>query len=1146
MSRKNKYILVVLFSVLLPAVALAGNHWVSISSQSPSSATITSSALNSSSIEIAIDIPGFYFSELQSEGKSYQYPQLPQGHPMLQQGCPDLQKLSFTLQLPASGTNTFSIVSSEFIEYTNIDIAPSAGDLARTGTSGQQLKGLTYSSNAFYPGELCTPGQPYTVRNTRAQAIQVFPFQYNPVTRVLRVYYQLTLSADINDDKPGFGDSESTHDIKNIEGLGINSINQPVSKLKSGQLPSDRGCMLIICPENFRTAIEPLAQWRKQTGIATEIVGSEQFADAEAIYTFVKSYYKSHTNLAYLLLVGDATQVPSYMLPYGASDNYYSYLAGNDHYPDILVGRFSAETLQDVEVQVSRTLQYEKEPGTDSRWLVSATGIASTLSPGDDGEADYQHVGNLLKTLKSSTYNQYAEFFDGSQGDADADGNPATTEIMNKINLGTGVIFYTGHGSPNSWATGSVTKSVVENLSNNGRYPLIWSAACENGNFTDKYCLAEAWLRASAKNGQPVGAVAAVMASGSQTSYPPMQAQDVVAELLANPSEEVSTMGAISVKGMMSMNDIYGAAGFATTDTWILFGDPSLRVRTSIPSQFNIQHSETIGLGRVSFSFNSSSSGGFACLSQQGSILGTTSVKQGENVIYLDLPVSGKEVTLTITALNYLPYIANIAVTNTPATVLASTPENHSRLQPINSSFAWENGEGANPEFYLFYLGTDNPPSNIMNGQKLTAAQVKTQLNFNYDTKYYWKVVSVNANERAESRVMDFTTVYAPDEDFEAVIKSKLTWDGSGMQSWQNDASQHFDGSRSLRSGQVGDNEYSSLVYQCQVSACDFVSFWSKTSSEPNDKLQFLVDGMAAGEWGGISGWEYHSFKIEAGVHKLEWRYTKNASAQAGDDAAWLDNIHLPVHGQASVSVAANSTICENSDFQSLATASNYFGISWKTDGDGSFNDANLENIIYTPGAVDVQNKQASLRMLLKNFEGCPELEKTVSVSINPLPVINLPSDTIAGNGSIELNAGNSENMTYTWLPTNSNSPYIVVDSVAATGGTKTVTVIATSSEGCTSSKDIKIHFNNPSVEDTYSIYPNPSNGNFTIAPAKGSAVIEQMQLVDRQGKVVWHSSQNLNIVGSEQISIPGLSGGAYMLVSQNGNGRTVNKILIR
>ncbi|HNW55325.1 MAG TPA: C25 family cysteine peptidase, partial [Bacteroidales bacterium] len=341
--------------------------------------------------------------------------------------------------------------------------------------------------------------------------------------------------------------------------------------------------------------------------------------------------------------MGDAGQVPSYMLPYGASDNYYAYLAGNDHYPDILVGRFSAETPKEFQVQVNRTLQYEKEPGTDTRYLVSATGIASTLASGDDGEADFQHVGNLLKTLKSTSYNQYAEFFDGSQGDADADGNPATTDIMNKINLGTGVIFYTGHGSPNSWATGSVTKSVVENLSNTGRYPLIWSAACENGNFTDKYCFAEAWLRASAGNGQPIGAVAALMASGSQTSYPPMQAQDVVAELLANPSEEVSTMGAISVKGMMSMNDVYGAAGYATTDTWILFGDPSLRVRTSTPKQFSIQHSETIGSGRISFTFNSNNSGGFACLSQQGAILGTTIVREGENIIYLDLPVSGNE-----------------------------------------------------------------------------------------------------------------------------------------------------------------------------------------------------------------------------------------------------------------------------------------------------------------------------------------------------------------------------------------------------------------------------------------------------------------------------------------------------------------------
>ena len=74
----------------------------------------------------------------------------------------------------------------------------------------------------------------------------------------------------------------------------------------------------------------------------------------------------------------------------------------------------------------------------------------------------------------------------------------------------------------------------------------------------------------------------------------------------------------------------------------------------------------------------------------------------------------------------------------------------------------------------------------------------------------------------------------------------------------------------------------------------------SKTSSEPNDKLQFLVDGVAAGEWGGITGWIYHSFKIDAGIHKLEWRYIKNADSHAGDDAAWLDNIHLPVHGQAS------------------------------------------------------------------------------------------------------------------------------------------------------------------------------------------------------------------------------------------------------
>lgn len=1136
-----------MFCFTLTALIASGQQWVGVSSKTPAVPQVKTSGSITASTDISVEIPGFYLQEFLFESKKSNIPQISGGHPLLIAGSPDLQKLSYSLQIPAAGSLEASVTSSQYIDYTDIDIIPSSGNISRDGSIQAITKSGTYTADEFFPDKLFELQQPYLVRSSRAQTLQVYPFQYNPVTRVLRFYFAITFTI-VNTGLTGENPlNDNDYRIKPIEGVEVKSINSRVSMLKSGQLPSERGSMLIICPESFKKAIEPLAVWKMQSGIATEIVNAEQFSGSEAIYNFVKDYYYNNGNLAYLLLVGDAKQIPPYQYPYGASDNYYSYLAGNDHYPDILVGRFSAEIVKDVETQVNRTLEYEKNPSVESSWLTTATGIASTLSPGDDGESDFQHIRNLLKEVNATTYSHYNEFFDGSQGESDANGNPSAADISAKINQGNGIIFYAGHGSPNSMATGSITKSVVDNLANNDKCPIIWAAACETGNFVDKTCVAETWMRATSNSGRPTGALAALMSSGTQTSYPPMEAQDKIAELLSNPQEELSTMGAISVRGMMSMNDIYGSAGYATTDTWILFGDPTLKVRTAEPKQFIVDHKGIIGAGKDYYSLACNSEKGFACISSQSVILGTAAISEGKATIYLDRSASGNELTLTVTALNYLPYIATIDVVHKPGSLGYSTPVNHSKLQPINTVFTWESVDGGTPDYYLFYLGTDNPPSNLVNGQKLTSTQLKADFNLKYNSKYYWKVVPVNRFGSADSKVMDFTTIYAPDEDFEPAFKSQLLWSNSGIQQWKNDGAEFFDGTHSLRSGQINDNEYSSLEYLCEVKGCDFVGFWSKTSSEHGDKLQFIVDGTKMGEWSGITDWAYHSYKVEPGMHQLEWRYSKNSEGFAGSDAAWIDNIHLPVHEDVGANVPETGSVCANSVFETSATADNYFNIAWQTEGDGTFDDNNLVNPVYKPGALDIQNQHTTLKMHLQGYEGCPDLDKTTSLDIQFLPIINLPSDTIISNGrSVLLDATQNNIMSYDWQPTGATSSSIIIDSLSSINGTKTATLTITCNKGCSVTKDIMIHFNNPAVDDMYTIYPNPCNGIFTLKPLKGSAVIESMKLIDREGKVVWNREENVNILGSKQISIGGLAGGEYFLLTENKNGRSVNPIMIQ
>jgi hypothetical protein len=61
------------------------------------------------------------------------------------------------------------------------------------------------------------------------------------------------------------------------------------------------------------------------------------------------------------------------------------------------------------------------------------------------------------------------------------------------------------------------------------------------------------------------------------------------------------------------------------------------------------------------------------------------------------------------------------------------------------------------------------------------------------------------------------------------------------------------------------------------------------------DNLSFYLNGQLHQRWNGDVGWNTHLFTVPAGTNLLEWRYSKDFSVSAGLDAAFLDNIDLPL-----------------------------------------------------------------------------------------------------------------------------------------------------------------------------------------------------------------------------------------------------------
>ena len=125
-------------------------------------------------------------------------------------------------------------------------------------------------------------------------------------------------------------------------------------------------------------------------------------------------------------------------------------------------------------------------------------------------------------------------------------------------------------------------------------------------------------------------------------------------------------------------------------------------------------------------------------------------------------------------------------------------------------------------------------------------------------------------------------------------INSTFSWDLTSSLSWGLDQTEYNNGSSSIRSGSISDNEQSSISLTLSTESANG-SFAYKIDSESNyDYLIFSVDGTQVESWSGDIDWSYYSFSLSAGTHTLQWTYSKDYTVSNGQDAAWIDDIELP------------------------------------------------------------------------------------------------------------------------------------------------------------------------------------------------------------------------------------------------------------
>ena len=240
------------------------------------------------------------------------------------------------------------------------------------------------------------------------------------------------------------------------------------------------------------------------------------------------------------------------------------------------------------------------------------------------------------------------------------------------MNNGVTLLNYTGHGGHTSLSTGNFSTGAVDELENNGRYPFLIAVACCVGDFQNDFgagpCLGDAWIRATEGDSNlPSGGIGGLFSSILQSWAPPMEGQDEMNSLLTENAQYSTrhTIGGVSMHGMASMIDAYGGGGEEMADTWNIFGDPSVVLRTKMPEELVLSHVPFIQLGSASMTVNCDVEDAMVAASYEGEVLGVGFIENGVLELQLENVNQPMMLTLTGTAYNHIPYQTTVEVVPT-------------------------------------------------------------------------------------------------------------------------------------------------------------------------------------------------------------------------------------------------------------------------------------------------------------------------------------------------------------------------------------------------------------------------------------------------------------------------------------------------
>ena len=656
-------------------------------------------------------------------------------------GEPNLPAFSRFVAVPNGATAHIEMGARSMTTVQNVDLLPAAPIKFDTDDSPNtyERNNSIYTKNAFFPEQPVTISEPFSLRGVQTVAVTVVPYQYNPVTKELRVYDDLQFAVRFDGGNGEFGDSRLRSPywdpilMQNLANYNQLPVIDYEARMQHWVNDRPTGCeYLIVIPNNesFRQYANQLRDYRIQQGILTEV---KSLSDMGCTTTdMMKSYFHNAYNTwdippVAVLLLGDHNSNMSVGIPaeytyhssnYGncITDNGYADVTG-DLLPEMAFCRLVAANANEAQMMVSKQIEYEytnpntnastyDQPITALGWQTQRWFQICSETVGGYWRLQGKHPVRINAIYSGTPGSQWSSnqntsivvnYF-GPNGRGYIPATPSelggwtggtAAQVVQAVNNGCMLLQHRDHGYYQGWGEPDFSTSNVAQMTNTGKLTFVNTINCQTGTFDyGSDCLIEAFMRRTS-NGQNAGAVGCI--GPTQTSYSFVndtyvwgQYDQYDPQFLPDYGPYANyegnwrpAFGNVAGKYFLQQSSWpYNPESKAITHKmFTAHCDAFLTLYTQVPTSMNVTHPAQITASTTSINVTAPQ-GAVIALTRNNTILAVATATGVSQSITFQAQPSNTNITIVATKQDKLRYVGTIHVISEPSLTLTQVSVN--------------------------------------------------------------------------------------------------------------------------------------------------------------------------------------------------------------------------------------------------------------------------------------------------------------------------------------------------------------------------------------------------------------------------------------------------------------------------------------